>query len=102
MAIVDIGTLGVLGALVAAVAFVAAKAKPMDVALAVLGYGGMVATIASMGPYYREGPYLFVPLASLCTATWMLATARVVHYRGPGRWRWARKSQPERSPRYKG
>ena len=92
MAIAIIVSLGILGAVVPVVFFAAAKAKPVDLALAAIGFGGLVATIASMGPYYREGPYLFVPLAALCTAAWMLATARVVHYRGPLRWRWERKA----------
>ena len=91
MAIAIIGSLGILGAIVPFVTFSAAKAKPVDVAMAAIGFGGFVATIASMGPYYREGPYLFVPLATLCTSVWMMATARVVYYKGPVRWRWARK-----------
>jgi hypothetical protein len=91
MAIAIIVALGILGAVVPVVFFAAAKAKPVDLTLAAIGFGGLVATIASMGPFYREGPYLFVPLAALCTAALMLATARVVHYRGPVRWRWARK-----------
>jgi hypothetical protein len=96
MAIAIIVSLGILGAVVPVVFFAAAKAKPVDLALAAIGFGGLVATIASMGPYYREGPYLFVPLAALCTAAWMLATARVVHSRGPVRWRWQRKGRQGR------
>jgi hypothetical protein len=91
MTTLAIVALGFLGAIVPVVAFIAAKAKAIDVVLAAIGYGGFVATIASMGPYYGAGPYLFVPLASLFTAAWVLATVRVVHYRGPIRWRWERK-----------
>lgn len=88
MTVVIIAGFGVLGALVPVVAFMAAKARFVDVVLAAVGYGGTSATIVSMGPYYKEGPYLFVPLAILFTAAWVLATVRVVHYRGPLRWRW--------------
>lgn len=89
--ILAIVVIGVVGAAVPIVVFVAAKAKPVDVLLAVVGYGGTFATIASMGTFYKQGPYLYVPIAALCTAAWMLATVRVVQYKGPVRWRWQRK-----------
>jgi hypothetical protein len=95
MAIVTIIVLGVFGALVPSALFVLAKARPIDVGLAAAGYGGFVAVVAAMGPYYGEGPYLFVPLATLFTVAWVSATVRVVHYRGPVRWRWQR---PESDP----
>jgi 4-amino-4-deoxy-L-arabinose transferase-like glycosyltransferase len=85
---VTIALLGVLGAVVPSAIFLSARAKPVDVALAAFGYGGLVAVIAGMGPYYSAGPYLFVPLAVLFTIAWMLATMRVIGYRGPVRLRW--------------
>jgi apolipoprotein N-acyltransferase len=91
MAVAEIVGFGVLGAVIPAIVFIAAKAKPVDVAMAVVGYGGFVATVASMGWYYRSGPYLFVPPAALFTAAWVLATVRVVHYGGPVQWRRRRK-----------
>jgi hypothetical protein len=93
MQILAIVVFGAVGAVVPVVVFVAAKAKPVDVVLAALGYGGTIATAASMGTFYKQGPYLYVPIASLCTAAWMLATVRLVHYRGPVRWRWQPKPE---------
>lgn len=70
------------GAVVAAAAFGSAKAKKVDLALAVFGFGGFVATIAGMGPHYGAGPYVFVPLTAVFTSAWMTATVRVMCYRG--------------------
>jgi hypothetical protein len=90
---------GVIGAVLPAVVFIAGRAKPVDVVLAAVGYGGFLATLASMGPYYQTGPYLFFALSSLFTAAWVTATVRFVHYR-PMQWRWQRKQHgPDTAPR---
>ena len=86
---------GIVAALGAGMLFVLAKAKPVDVALAVVGYGGTYATIvAASGPYYGSFRYL-VPLMGVFTAAWMLATVRLVQYR-PIKWRWRRGESDRR------
>jgi len=83
MPVIAIAAFAGVGALVPTLMFVAARARPIDIGLAALGYGGFVATVAAMGPYYSAGPYLFVPLAVVFTAAWVAATVRTVQRRRP-------------------